>query len=1239
MPDTSLNLKKECSITCSSSIVTGQKQLLNVHQDSEHRNSNKNTMNRSGGASTKMNSGTITPVATENKPKIYRYTVNTLIEISKLPISKRRPDYLDNPIFATKGFVKSNEIQYDDRTTINRNSNQSDSNAKRRQVVGGMNINNLTNEPRDRIRKEHDNTLMLSPQRRSFNMGCHMPPNNNSGIVGGSGGIGGGSGSGVSTSMNRMDRNDTNIRGRIGSGRIVNRDVSWDYKVEKDNQEEFIFRPGGGLMGLRDRERDNNTKEQRNDYYRDDNKYDRRSYNNNMRDDGKDNMNQNSRMNHRNNRYSNQNSNHNNHYNNHRNNRYMDNREDEPEWFSGGPTSQNDTIELRGFDDVKDETNHSHKFDNNNISNSSDGLEVSEHNKSQSNNNSGTQPSSFTGADSKKNSNVDHQNFNSSNDKQKTNHDFNFEDFLKLDTIPGLLPNNDLSKDNRSSRFSQWFHSDSPNNRIPDSPHSSHQGDLSNMVDDFITDQISHGGQINETFGNKQAGQLMNSNTGLGIPNNESNKYFAPISPENPTNNLLEILQRNDNIHSNPSDCSTIQQNTNKIQSVEELEARMLQTGGGAPIHKQQQQKIGINSQSSNVQQNEMNAFKKLLSQISKNPQNIGLPIQHQQHNSEQHSMIPGSDGLFNNDSLQSNNDNSEGTSLLQLLNKQKDIKRINHTPMFNNFNNMNINQQQIQHNNMLSRSNPSQSQQNMQKFQMSQQLNQMVNQNNINNSDMFSKMLHLEQIHNNQRNDPQITVDGMHWNENQYQAILNNRNRDFMLNNNQLEGSNLPNQLNNSLTSAMIQLNQVGKMAQHQNDIGQQNPLIYSTGSHIQNQKSLRSSPLPNAAAGGMSQRIPSPRELQFHTQSIMQQALIRKKLEEQREKFRRQEIQDQTTNVISPQGISSPNKHNIHIQSPTQIAFTPTSVLRKMTADKDDNNISSLSSIMGTDMNSQNGPLINGGVIGCSNNKIRENSSSLLADKSMNSANNLNFLKHMQQVQNSQNVHSLLQGGLNQNHGMPQQQGNTLYNNPQMQMKWNSQMQQQQSIKPVGRPILKGGTQMQYAASLEYQQQQSLIQQSQQQQQQSSQRSQRKKSSNSNVILGMNAGSGSNGGLVGSTVHQKTIPNQINQQQSANSSAQLHQILHHRQQMQQQQRALIAPQFNYNQPTPGNNSGPECLINYNREGCLSPTSNQLARWFSPELLAQAQAGKLPSLNIGQALSLEEFEKRIQHSSSKVHN
>lgn len=60
----------------------------------------------------------------------------------------------------------------------------------------------------------------------------------------------------------------------------------------------------------------------------------------------------------------------------------------------------------------------------------------------------------------------------------------------------------------------------------------------------------------------------------------------------------------------------------------------------------------------------------------------------------------------------------------------------------------------------------------------------------------------------------------------------------------------------------------------------------------------------------------------------------------------------------------------------------------------------------------------------------------------------------------------------------------------------------------------------------------------------------------------------------------------------------------------------------------------------NYYPEGSpASPVSNQLARWFSPELLAQARAGKLPhmpSLSPTQnMLSVEELE-RLQQA---VHN
>lgn len=87
------------------------------------------------------------------------------------------------------------------------------------------------------------------------------------------------------------------------------------------------------------------------------------------------------------------------------------------------------------------------------------------------------------------------------------------------------------------------------------------------------------------------------------------------------------------------------------------------------------------------------------------------------------------------------------------------------------------------------------------------------------------------------------------------------------------------------------------------------------------------------------MQHRVPSPREIVMHAQSIMQSALIKKKLEEQRENFRkRQDQQQQQQQQQAQQRASSPvNSPAKQTMSPTPLAFTPTSVLRKMTADKE--------------------------------------------------------------------------------------------------------------------------------------------------------------------------------------------------------------------------------------------------------------------------------------------------------------
>lgn len=83
------------------------------------------------------------------------------------------------------------------------------------------------------------------------------------------------------------------------------------------------------------------------------------------------------------------------------------------------------------------------------------------------------------------------------------------------------------------------------------------------------------------------------------------------------------------------------------------------------------------------------------------------------------------------------------------------------------------------------------------------------------------------------------------------------------------------------------------------------------------------------------------------MHTQAIMQNAIFKKKLEvEQHEQRRRQEMHKQHELESSSQqhqqqlnaSMTQQVQHSArHINSPTPLAFTPTSVLRKMTAEKE--------------------------------------------------------------------------------------------------------------------------------------------------------------------------------------------------------------------------------------------------------------------------------------------------------------
>ena len=104
----------------------------------------------------------------------------------------------------------------------------------------------------------------------------------------------------------------------------------------------------------------------------------------------------------------------------------------------------------------------------------------------------------------------------------------------------------------------------------------------------------------------------------------------------------------------------------------------------------------------------------------------------------------------------------------------------------------------------------------------------------------------------------------------------------------------------------------------------------------------SLSVSPNP----GGQQQRIPSPLEMSIHTQQIMQNALIKHKLEEQKENYRKRNEGGSGKEPVLPGtpknsgGDGGVNKTPKGTGSPAaaSLAFTPTVVMKKFAADRRD-------------------------------------------------------------------------------------------------------------------------------------------------------------------------------------------------------------------------------------------------------------------------------------------------------------
>ncbi|XP_064074281.1 eukaryotic translation initiation factor 4E transporter-like isoform X4 [Vanessa tameamea] len=385
-------------------------------------------------------------------------------------------------------------------------------------------------DPRERVRKESEPSsgIVLSPQRRSFTSGCGAPaaaappphlartrPD-----------------SPLGAAAQPLPPKTEQAGRRIGSGRIMVRDVpsaAWE-EGEPPRAEPYRPPPERRANG--------------------DQRYDRRSFNRDSyssdikreRDDRFNNEKQRDREDNR------------------RGGRFSQRRfekEDEPEWFSGGPTSQLETIELRGFDEPIKKNGSNNKENEKWTGGSRAEPSTPPLEAAQTLNNSNDKDS---GVESK-----------SEDQTQPDQPEFNLDEFLKFDSIPEVLTNG--GSETEGSRFSRWFRRDSPPALAADRHY---ERLMHNMVDD------------------------LDSSTHEQPPVPEPQPAYPPVGargnpPNAPAPSLLDMLRR---ASADTEQRAELNSGGGKIHSLEELESR-------------------LRPQPAAVHDHDLSAFKRLLAQVS----------------------------------------------------------------------------------------------------------------------------------------------------------------------------------------------------------------------------------------------------------------------------------------------------------------------------------------------------------------------------------------------------------------------------------------------------------------------------------------------------------------------------------------------------------------------------------------------------------------------------------------------
>ncbi|GFY50848.1 eukaryotic translation initiation factor 4E transporter [Trichonephila inaurata madagascariensis] len=878
---------------------------------------NSRPPSRSSSAGSKRNSPTLPAL---------QYSKEELMKFSNSPLSKVWPSRLDPAYNNATG-------KWDpERWFMNHRSDRlmplEEPRSKReRQEDGIVSHKRKSSDPKERIKEEKDD-IVLSPQRRSFGTGCHVIQQSSLARRPGS------------PTDGRDSESFREPTRRIGSGRIISRDRD---QRDWDRDREYGY---GSRNDRRDR------------FDQEDSDKDLRRYS------GRYNRSERRSRGGRGDRID----------------------EVEPEWFSSGPTSQSETIELVGFEDGEGRKPAKKKRSKQNSRRSS--LKSDEGERSE--------PAQVEDKGSQKKNNESKQEevkqtiteireMEETGDSNKsTNTGFDLEQLFKMDWIPGLIQNEappeNTDKEIGCSRFSQWFRKESP---VPEGNESGNNSRRSSLHEELIVNVLN---SIVEPQ--------------ITIPSsteNSSDNYFAPISPalsHSPNYSLPQTMPS-----STSKDIMEILQSANSgsesvngvnpkepAKTVQELEANLkrIVLGDKKPSEEKsafdkllQHMSDSNNQQTASMSMGPLDKSKALqeqdlLQDMLGGPHRSSPPVQ------KPFNMFEDKQTIFKMPSgvpstYSQQNQSSQNNAFVHLLQQKQHEQQL----------------QQLQ----------------QQQMQEQQQLQNNLQHNHTHNPnvgmqgftlDVLSKILNNQAQASISPTSPglQQSSSGQSLNRNDQSSIQYQRQQELLssiLKQQQQQQHSVHNlSQRNVLQSLQQRRCPSAKEIPIQQTLAlptlgispRQSPMPVDTiSSAISNQGRIPSplvfgqqppalshapAPIhPAALVQAMSQtsaspntlqvqnpvvlqRVPSPQELAVHTQSILQNALIKRKLEEQKENYRKRQEAQRSTSPISgsKNGIGTSPLKGL---SPT-IAFTPTSVMRKIQSEKTENKEQKISQQNGT-------------------------------------------------------------------------------------------------------------------------------------------------------------------------------------------------------------------------------------------------------------------------------------------------